>query len=103
MSTYPDGQILILVKQGSLSSLEKTSNQLLFILEMVAINLTTKFVYRFQYMAMADDRRRIMPFPEDRLPGRCQPLAYQEAVLLVNPKDPRLNGEVLVAKPNTSP
>lgn len=49
---------------------------------------------KFQYMAMADDRRRIMPFPEDRLPGRCQPLAYQEAVLLVNPKDPRLKGEV---------
>jgi hypothetical protein len=60
-------------------------------------------VYRFQYMAMADDRRRIMPFPEDRLPGRCQPLAYQEAVLLVNPKDPQLKGEVLVAKPNTLP
>lgn len=54
-------------------------------------------------MAMADDRRRIMPFPEDRLPGRCQPLAYQEAVLLVNPKDPQLKGEVLVVKPNTSP
>ncbi|XP_012571471.1 uncharacterized protein [Cicer arietinum] len=49
---------------------------------------------KFQYMAVADDRRRIMPFPEDRLPGRCQPLAYQEAVLLVNPKDPRLKGEV---------
>lgn len=49
---------------------------------------------KFQYMAMADDRRRIMPFPEDRLPGRCQPLAYQEAVLLVNPKDPQLKGEV---------
>jgi hypothetical protein len=110
MSTYPDGQILILVKQGSLSSLEKTSNQLLFMLEMVAMIfyfwIFIQFnnqVYRFQYMAMADDRRRIMPFPEDRLPGRCQPLAYQEAVLLVNPKDPRLKGEVLVAKPNTSP
>lgn len=37
MSTYPDGQILILVKQGSLSSLGKTGNQLLFILEVVAM------------------------------------------------------------------
>lgn len=52
-------------------------------------------------MAMADDRQKIMPYPEDRMPGRCQPLAYQEAVLLVNPKDPRLKGEVLVA--NTFP
>ncbi|CAI8599912.1 unnamed protein product [Vicia faba] len=49
---------------------------------------------KFQYMAMADNRQRIMPFPEDRMPGRCQHLAYQEAVLLVNPKDPQLKGEV---------
>ncbi|KAI4337576.1 hypothetical protein L6164_015974 [Bauhinia variegata] len=49
---------------------------------------------KFNYMAMADNRRRIMPFPDDRLPGRCQPLAYQEAVLLVNPRDPQLRGEV---------
>ncbi|XP_027356039.1 uncharacterized protein LOC113865571 isoform X6 [Abrus precatorius] len=49
---------------------------------------------KFQYMAMADNRQRIMPFPEDRLPGRCQTLGYSEAVLLVNPKDPRLKGEV---------
>lgn len=48
-------------------------------------------------MAMADNRRRIMPFPDDRLPGRCQTLAYPEAALLVNPKDPRLKDEVLVA------
>lgn len=48
-------------------------------------------------MAMADNRRRIMPFPEDRLPGRCQTLGYAEAVLLVNPKDPQLKGEVPVA------
>ncbi|KHN08232.1 hypothetical protein glysoja_017710, partial [Glycine soja] len=43
---------------------------------------------KFQYMAMADNRQRVMPFPEDRLPGRCQTLGYPEAVLLVNPKDP---------------
>lgn len=46
-------------------------------------------------MAVADDRQRKMPLPEDRLPGRCQALAYQEAVLLVNPVDPELRGEVL--------
>ncbi|CAJ1973980.1 unnamed protein product [Sphenostylis stenocarpa] len=51
----------------------------------------------FQYMAMADNRRRILPYPEDRLPGRCQTLGYAEAVLLNNPKDPRLQGEVSVA------
>ncbi|XP_019438471.1 PREDICTED: uncharacterized protein LOC109344244 isoform X1 [Lupinus angustifolius] len=49
---------------------------------------------KFQYMAMADNRRGIMPFPEDRLPGRGQALAYQEAVLLTNPKNPNLKGEV---------
>ncbi|CAN0838725.1 Rhamnogalacturonate lyase [Linum grandiflorum] len=49
---------------------------------------------RFQYMAMADNRKRIMPFPEDRLPGKCQQLAFPEAVLLTNPRDPNLKGEV---------
>lgn len=43
---------------------------------------------------MADNRRRFMPLPEDRLPGRGQALAYPEAVLLVNPVDPALRGEV---------
>ncbi|KAL5190327.1 Rhamnogalacturonate lyase [Glycine soja] len=41
---------------------------------------------KFQYMAMADNRQRVMPFPEDRLPGRCQTLGYPEAVLLVDDK-----------------
>ncbi|CAH9065782.1 unnamed protein product [Cuscuta epithymum] len=49
---------------------------------------------KFQYMAVADDRQRLMPLPDDRLRGRCQPLAYQEAVLLVNPVNPELRGEV---------
>ncbi|CAL1406508.1 unnamed protein product [Linum trigynum] len=49
---------------------------------------------KFQYMAMADNRRRIMPFPEDRMAGKCQTLAFPEAVLLLNPKDPNLKGEV---------
>ncbi|KAF8411333.1 hypothetical protein HHK36_003880 [Tetracentron sinense] len=49
---------------------------------------------KFHYMAIADNRQRIMPMPDDRLPGRGQPLAYPEAVLLVNPINPDLKGEV---------
>ncbi|KAF9591280.1 hypothetical protein IFM89_003231 [Coptis chinensis] len=48
---------------------------------------------RFHYMAMADNRQRIMPMPDDRLPGRSEPLAYPEAVLLTNPINPDLKGE----------
>ncbi|KAK6938056.1 Rhamnogalacturonan lyase, domain II [Dillenia turbinata] len=49
---------------------------------------------KFHYMAMADNRQRIMPMPDDRLPPRGQPLAYPEAVLLVDPINPDLRGEV---------
>ncbi|GAV85401.1 Rhamnogal_lyase domain-containing protein [Cephalotus follicularis] len=49
---------------------------------------------KFQYMAMADSRQRHMPLPDDRLPPRGQALAYPEAVLLVNPLEPDLKGEV---------
>ncbi|XP_052188166.1 probable rhamnogalacturonate lyase B [Diospyros lotus] len=49
---------------------------------------------KFHYMAMADDRQRYMPLPDDRLPGRGQQLAYPEAVLLVNPIEPEFKGEV---------
>lgn len=45
-------------------------------------------------MAMADNRQRYMPLPDDRLPDRGQPLAYPEAVLLVNPIEPEFKGEV---------
>jgi rhamnogalacturonan endolyase len=45
-------------------------------------------------MAVADDRKRIMPFPDDLCKGRCQTLDYQEASLLTAPCDPRLQGEV---------
>uniref|UniRef100_A0A803LK80 rhamnogalacturonan endolyase n=2 Tax=Chenopodium quinoa TaxID=63459 RepID=A0A803LK80_CHEQI len=48
----------------------------------------------FHYMAIADDRQRFMPLPDDRMPGRCQKLAYPEAVLLTNPVEPSLKGEV---------
>ena len=49
---------------------------------------------RFRYMAMADNRQRYMPLPDDRLPGRGQPLDYPEAVLLVDPIEPQFKGEV---------
>ncbi|KAK6130537.1 hypothetical protein DH2020_035718 [Rehmannia glutinosa] len=49
---------------------------------------------KFHYMAMADNRQRYMPLPDDRLPGRAQPLDYPEAVLLVNPVEPEFKGEV---------
>lgn len=45
-------------------------------------------------MAMADNMQRYMPLPDDRLPTRGQALAYPEAVLLVNPVEPELKGEV---------
>ncbi|XAR48480.1 Rhamnogalacturonan endolyase, partial [Bertholletia excelsa] len=49
---------------------------------------------KFHYMAVADNRKRFMPLPDDRLPGRGQALAYPEAVLLVNPVEPEFKGEV---------
>ncbi|XP_041017227.1 uncharacterized protein LOC121259642 isoform X2 [Juglans microcarpa x Juglans regia] len=48
----------------------------------------------FRYMAIADNRQRFMPLPEDRLADRGQALAYPEAVLLVNPVEPDFKGEV---------
>ncbi|XP_059460382.1 probable rhamnogalacturonate lyase B [Corylus avellana] len=49
---------------------------------------------KFHYMAIADNRQRFMPLPDDRLPDRGQVLAYPEAVLLVNPVEPEFKGEV---------
>ncbi|KAK4274200.1 hypothetical protein QN277_017463 [Acacia crassicarpa] len=49
---------------------------------------------KFHYMAMADNRQRKMPLPQDRDSPRGQKLAYPEAVLLVNPVDPEMKGEV---------
>ncbi|EYU30909.1 hypothetical protein ABFS82_08G217700 [Erythranthe guttata] len=49
---------------------------------------------KFHYMAMSDDRQRVMPMPVDRIPGHGQPLDYPEAVLLTNPTNPQLKGEV---------
>ncbi|THU63925.1 hypothetical protein C4D60_Mb01t20990 [Musa balbisiana] len=49
---------------------------------------------KFHYMAIADNRQRIMPMPEDREAGRSQKLGYPEAVRLTNPINPALRGEV---------
>ncbi|XP_068655984.1 uncharacterized protein [Aristolochia californica] len=49
---------------------------------------------KFHYMAVADNRQRLMPMPDDRLPPRGQPLAYPEAVLLLNPINRDFKGEV---------
>ncbi|KAF6173640.1 hypothetical protein GIB67_022999 [Kingdonia uniflora] len=54
-----------------------------------AFNLNTA---KFHYMAISDDRQRIMPTPQDRSSGQC--LNLPEAVLLTNPSNPDLKGEV---------
>jgi len=46
-------------------------------------------------MAIADDRQRLMPTAEDRSTG--QPLDYPEAVLITNPSNPELRGEVPIS------
>ncbi|OMO50816.1 hypothetical protein CCACVL1_30233 [Corchorus capsularis] len=59
----------------------------------------TRIVFRlrkdkFQYMAVADNRQRHMPLPEDRFPRRSRALIVPEAVLLVHPVEPEFKGEV---------
>lgn len=49
---------------------------------------------RFNYMAVSDGIQRYMPAAADRDAPRGTPLAYQEAVLLVNASEPRFTGEV---------
>ncbi|XP_025810179.1 rhamnogalacturonate lyase B-like isoform X2 [Panicum hallii] len=48
----------------------------------------------FNYMAISDDIQRYMPSAADREPPRGVPLAYKEAVLLVDPVEPEFRGEV---------
>lgn len=45
-------------------------------------------------MALSDVRQRYMPTARDRMPPRGRPLAYPEAVLLVDPAEPEFKGEV---------
>ncbi|CAL0315577.1 unnamed protein product [Lupinus luteus] len=49
---------------------------------------------KFHYMAVANNRQRFMPLPDDRLPRRGEELVPPEAVLLVNPVEPEFKGEV---------
>ncbi|KAE8695987.1 Cinnamyl alcohol dehydrogenase 6 [Hibiscus syriacus] len=49
---------------------------------------------KFHFMAISDNRQNIMPTAEDREPGHCQVLAFKEAVLLTNPTNTRLRGQV---------
>ncbi|TYH38223.1 hypothetical protein ES332_D12G096300v1 [Gossypium tomentosum] len=49
---------------------------------------------KFHFMALSDTQQRIMPRREDREHSHCQVLAYPEAVLLTNPINPKLKGEV---------
>ncbi|XP_047055399.1 rhamnogalacturonate lyase B-like [Lolium rigidum] len=49
---------------------------------------------RFNYMAVSDRIQRYMPRAADRDPPRGKPLAYKEAVLLINPAEPQFRGEV---------
>ncbi|KAL6870988.1 hypothetical protein ACP4OV_014836 [Aristida adscensionis] len=49
---------------------------------------------KFNYMAISDDIQRYMPSAADRDPPRGEPLAFKEAVLLVDPLEPQFRGEV---------
>ncbi|KAH0916620.1 hypothetical protein HID58_031066 [Brassica napus] len=49
---------------------------------------------KFDYMAISDERQRYMPLPDDRIPPRGKPLAYPEAVQLLDPIEPEFKGEV---------
>lgn len=49
---------------------------------------------RFKYMAVSDEIQRYMPRAADRDAPRGMPLAYKEAVLLLDPAEPQFKGEV---------
>ena len=103
VSIRKDGMILAWVRRGWLSSSGKTNwpsylNFFMFIEYLiVCCPLKPSMIwcnFRFHYMVLADDGQRIMPMPKDRMPPRGQPLAYPEAVLLMDPINPDLRGEV---------
>lgn len=50
--------------------------------------------FRFDFMAISDDRQRSMPSMADR--DNAKQLAYKEAVLLTNPQNPMFKGEVYI-------
>ncbi|KAG9440116.1 hypothetical protein H6P81_020281 [Aristolochia fimbriata] len=59
----------------------------------------TRFTFKlredkFQYVVVDDTRHHVMPSSEDMRAPRGRPLAYKEAVHLVNPTNPKLRGIV---------
>ncbi|XP_019232851.1 PREDICTED: probable rhamnogalacturonate lyase B [Nicotiana attenuata] len=56
------------------------------------LNVVFKLQDMFHYMAVSDERQRVMPTQEDREKGKV--LGFKEAVLLTNPANPDLKGEV---------
>lgn len=58
----------------------------------ICCKLIKSHVYRFHYMAIANDRQRVMPTAQDR--SRGQRLDYDEAVLITNPSNLEVKGEV---------
>ncbi|XP_060184761.1 uncharacterized protein LOC132614352 [Lycium barbarum] len=55
----------------------------------IAIKLSQKL---FHYMAVSDDRQKVMPTDQDRIHGKV--LSYREAVQIINPSNPNLKNEV---------
>lgn len=55
-----------------------------------------KFFFRFDFMAISDNRQKVMPSDADRNinNGIAAPLAYKEAVRLMNPQNHTLKGQV---------
>ena len=55
-----------------------------------------KQFFRFDFMAISDQRQKIMPSEIDRdiTNKRANPLAYKEAVRLVNPQNRIFKGQV---------
>ncbi|KAK8988772.1 hypothetical protein V6N11_030148 [Hibiscus sabdariffa] len=49
---------------------------------------------KFGFMVLSDTRQGMVPKGEDRDSSRSQTLAFKEAVLLTNPSNPQLKGEV---------
>lgn len=56
--------------------------------------LTWKFDCSFHYIALADNKIKLMPEPSDLSDARSEQLAYKEARLLTNPKNSALKGQV---------
>jgi len=77
----------VLVCGSSEKNKKRSTCFVLFIFKVVLLD-------RFHYMAVADNRQRFMPLPDDRIPPRGQVLAYPEAVRLVDPVEPEFKGEV---------